>query len=175
MKKRPMFWSAVIAIVAVDAITKYLAHNYLRPAYTPRDIIGEWVRLTLLYNPGAAFGLHVGPNSRWVFILLTIGALVVLARLYQQTSTGHVCRAAALGLVVGGALGNLVNRIWVPAGVVDWIDIGLADRRWPAFNIADIGVSVGALLLAFVLWKEDETDRKGDRMLQRSDHRAPVE
>lgn len=62
--------------------------------------------------------------------------------------------ALAVGLVVGGALGNLVNRLWSARGVVDWIDVGMSEHRWPAFNVADIGVSVGAALLALVLWRE---------------------
>lgn len=149
------FWCAAFGILAADVVTKYLAHTRLQPSHFPRELVGDWVRLTLLYNPGAAFGLQVGLYSRWVFMALTVAALIVLWRLYRDTAPQYSHRALALGLVVGGAVGNLVNRIWVPAGVVDWIDVGIGTRRWPAFNVADIGISIGAALLAWALWKED--------------------
>ena len=70
----------------------------------------------------------------------------------------------ALALVCGGAVGNLIDRIRSNAGVVDFIDIGFGDSRWPTFNIADMAVSLGAFLLAWVLWGEDtESERVGLR------------
>ena len=163
MSKPLTFWPATLGIVAADVVTKYLAHTRLRPPYTPREVVGEWLRLTLLYNPGAAFGLHVGEHSRWVFMTLTAVALVVLWGLYRNTPPQQTLRALALGLVVGGAIGNLVNRIWMPAGVVDWIDVGTRAWRWPTFNVADIGVSIGAAMLAWVLWREDAAVLKEER------------
>ena len=152
--KRPTFWTAALLILVLDIVTKYVAHTRM-PEHSVREVIGDWVRLTLLYNPGAAFGLSLGPWSRWLFTALTIGALVILRNLYRATVPGDRIRALAIGLVTGGALGNLVNRFWSSRGVVDWIDVGIAEHRWPSFNVADIGVSVGALLLALVLWRED--------------------
>src|SRR6185295_18094245 len=117
--------------------------------------LNEWVRFTLVYNPGAAFGLHVGEHSRWIFMVLTIVALVILGRLYFATRPGDIVRTLSLALVCGGAVGNLIDRIRSERGVVDFIDIGLGDSRWPTFNIADMAVSLGAFLLAWVLWGED--------------------
>jgi signal peptidase II len=88
-------------------------------------------------------------------MVLTIGALVVLWRLYQATRQGDFVRTLALGLVCGGAVGNLIDRIRSPLGVVDFIDVGLRDMRWPTFNVADMAVSTGAFLLAWVLWGEE--------------------
>jgi signal peptidase II len=88
-------------------------------------------------------------------MVLTIVALVILGRLYSATRPGDVPRALALALVCGGAIGNLIDRVKSPFGVVDFIDIGLGDSRWPTFNIADMAVSLGAFLLAWVLWGED--------------------
>ena len=68
---------------------------------------------------------------------------------------GDAARTLALGLVCGGAIGNLVDRVRSPLGVVDFIDVGIGDMRWPTFNVADMAVSVGAFLLAWVLWGED--------------------
>src|SRR4029079_12257696 len=90
-----------------------------------------------------------------IFMVLTMIALVILGRLYQTTRAGDVIRTLSLALVCGGALGNLIDRIRTERGVVDFIDIGIGDSRWPTFNIADMAVSFGAFLLAWVLWGED--------------------
>ena len=149
-----LFWPILIAVVASDVLTKALVVKSLdeRVAYS---ILGEWLRLTLVYNPGAAFGLHVGDHSRWVFMALTIGALLILGRLYFTTSPGDRSRVTSLALVCGGAVGNLIDRVRSEKGVVDFLDVGLRDTRWPTFNVADMAVSIGAFLLAVVLWAED--------------------
>ncbi len=151
----PLFWGVLIMVVALDIVTKVLAVANLSPQHIPHDVLGDHLRLTLVYNPGAAFGLHLGSYSRWIFMALTIGALVVLGRLYQATRQGDIVRTLALALVCGGAVGNLIDRVRSPLGVVDFIDVGLRDMRWPTFNIADMAVSVGAFLLAWVLWGEE--------------------
>lgn len=152
-----LFWGIFAPVVLLDVLTKLLAVRYLVPQRLPHEVVGETVRLTLVYNPGAAFGLHLGPYSRWIFMALTVGALVILARLYRSTRAGDGWRIAALALVCGGALGNLIDRIRSPWGVVDFIDVGLGDVRWPTFNVADMAVSTGAVLLAWVLWGEERS------------------
>lgn len=151
-----LFWPILLAVVASDIVTKWLAVERLSdPPRMPHEVIGEYVRFTLVYNPGAAFGLNVGDHSRWVFMALTVGALLILGRLYLSTQRGDRTRVVALALVCGGALGNLIDRIRHDLGVVDFLDIGFGDARWPTFNIADMAVSSGAFLLAIVLWAED--------------------
>ena len=153
--KALLFWPVVVAIVVADQLTKAVAATALLPRGIPHEVLGQWLRLTLVYNPGAAFGLHLGPFSRWIFLALTLGALWILGRLYRQTGTGQIARTLAIALVCGGAVGNLIDRIRSPLGVVDFIDVGLGDMRWPTFNVADMAVSTGAFLLAWVLWGED--------------------
>jgi signal peptidase II len=150
-----LFWPVLVLVAAVDFCTKALAVSRLVPQRMPHDVYGDWVRFTLVYNPGAAFGLHVGTYSRGIFMVLTIVALVILGRLYAATRAGDVVRTLSLALVCGGAVGNLIDRIRSVSGVVDFIDIGFGDSRWPTFNIADMAVSLGAFLLAWVLWGED--------------------
>jgi len=150
-----LFWPVLAIVAAVDFATKALAAGRLVPQGMPHAIYGDVVRFTLVHNPGAAFGLNLGSYSRWIFMILTIVALVILGRLYSATRPGDVVRALALALVCGGAIGNLIDRVKSPYGVVDFIDIGLGDSRWPTFNIADMAVSLGAFLLAWVLWGED--------------------
>jgi signal peptidase II len=154
--KRVLFWSLVAGVVITDVITKLMAVTSLVPRHVPREVFGEWVRLTLVFNRGAAFGLHLGPWSRGIFLVLTIVALVILGQLYRATRPVDRIRLVALGLVCGGAIGNLIDRIRSPLGVVDFLDIGFRDWRWPTFNVADIAVSCGALLLAWVLWGEEK-------------------
>jgi signal peptidase II len=150
-----LFWPVLVLVATVDFCTKALAVSRLPFARTPHEVFDDWVRFTLVYNPGAAFGLHVGEHSRWIFMVLTIVALIILGRLYVATRGGDVIRTLSLALVCGGAVGNLIDRIRSERGVVDFIDIGFGASRWPTFNIADMAVSLGAFLLAWVLWGED--------------------
>jgi signal peptidase II len=151
-----LFWPVLLVVLVADVVTKAIAERALLPRGIPHDVLGSWFRFTLVYNPGAAFGLNLGPQSRWIFSALTIIALVILARLYLSTRPGHTARTAALALVCAGAIGNLIDRLRSFFGVVDFIDIGIGDSRWPTFNVADMAVSFGAGLLAYVLWQEDQ-------------------
>jgi signal peptidase II len=154
-----LFWPVIVTVVLSDIVTKWIAVRDLYPRGVPREVFGEVVRLTLVYNRGAAFGLHLGEYSRWIFLVLTIAALVILAQLYRATPARDIARMLAIALVSGGAIGNLIDRVRGPQGVVDFIDIGIGDMRWPTFNVADMAVSTGAVLLAWVLWGEERTER----------------
>ena len=149
------FWGLIVTIIVLDVVTKAWAESALAPRGVPREVIGDWFRLTLVYNTGAAFGISLGPYSRWLFLALAIVALVILGRLYRQTPDSDRFRVASIGLVCAGAIGNVIDRIRHPMGVVDFIDIGVGVHRWPTFNIADMAVSVGAFMLAWSLWAED--------------------
>ena len=148
------FWPAAVAVVVTDIVTKALAASLLETFRAPRRVVGDILRFGLLYNPGAAFGINVGAASRSVFLGLAVLALVVLWHLYRGTSPNRTTRALALGLITGGAVANIINRLWSARGVVDFIDVGIGGSRWPAFNVADIGISVGAALLAWIVWRQ---------------------
>lgn len=150
-----LFWPVLAIVATLDVVTKAIAVRALVPQRVPHEVLGNAVRFTLVYNPGAAFGLHLGDESRWIFSTLTVIALVILARLYRATARGDATRVLALALVCAGAIGNLLDRLRSDLGVVDFLDVGLRDARWPTFNVADMAVSTGALLLALVLWHED--------------------
>jgi signal peptidase II len=150
-----VFWPVVAVIVVADVVTKMIALNTLT-LFTPKPVLGEGLRLTLVRNEGAAFGLYLGEYSRYIFMVLTVGALIILWRLYQTTRDGDLPRTLAIALVCAGAIGNLIDRVRWREGVVDFIDIGFRDMRWPTFNVADMAVSIGAGLLAYVLWQEDQ-------------------
>ena len=163
-----VFWPVVVTVVLSDILTKWIAVAELYPRGVPRQVFGDVVRLTLVYNRGAAFGLHLGQYSRWIFLGLTIAALVILAQLYRSTPARDIARTLAIALVSGGAIGNLIDRVRGPQGVVDFIDIGIGDMRWPTFNVADMAVSTGAVLLAWVLWGEDRTERSAATTVSRA-------
>jgi signal peptidase II len=150
-----IYWPVMLVVVISDIITKAVAVATLSPQGIPRPVIGEVLRWTLVYNPGAAFGLYLGSYSRWIFLTLSVAALIILWRMYRQTASGDVTRTLAVALVSSGALGNLIDRVRHEYGVVDFIDVGIGASRWPTFNIADMAVSAGAFLLAWVLWNED--------------------
>jgi signal peptidase II len=153
--KASLFWPVIAVVMMLDVVTKAIAVRALVPQRVPHAVLGEAIRLTLVYNPGAAFGLNLGSQSRWIFTVLTLVALGVLWRLYRATRPGDVTRVLALALVCAGALGNLFDRLRSDLGVVDFLDVGVGATRWPTFNVADMAVSAGAILLAWVLWQED--------------------
>ena len=154
-----LFWIVGSTVVLLDVISKVMAAASL--SRIPRPVLGDWLTLQLVYNPGAAFGISVGQHSRWVFLGLAVIALVVLGSMVRQTRPGDVVRLSALGLVCGGAVGNLIDRVRSARGVVDFIDVGIGAHRWPTFNVADMAVSVGAVTLAVVLWLEGRSAEDG--------------
>ena len=134
-----LFFGVAASVVLADAFTKIAGGGPPIAVALAAQVLGETVRLTLVYNPGAAFGLHFGPWSRWIFTALTIGALVLLWELYRSTRAGDRVRTLALALVCGGAVGNLVDRLKSGRGVVDFIDVGVGGcggRRstWPTWR-----------------------------------------
>ena len=153
---KPPWRFGVIAgvVVLVDLLTKLLVQASFAHGQA-RQVAGEWFQLRLVYNPGAAFGLSLGAYSRWIFLAIALVAVVLLWRMARNTPATDRFRLVALGLVAGGAAGNLIDRIRSPIGVVDFLDLGLGALRWPTFNVADMGVSCGAIALAISLWLED--------------------
>ncbi len=161
-----IFWGVIIVVVALDVASKAAAVSGLSPAYTPHEIVGDFLRFTLAFNPGAAFGFNLGGASRWIFSALTLVALAVLASLYRATREADYQRVLALALVSAGAIGNLIDRIRSSVGVVDFIDVGIGDHRFWTFNVADSAVTVGAFLLGWVFLQQD---REAARMAATGD------
>lgn len=154
-KKTAFYLTMVLGWIALDQVTKVVVQRSLR-LYDPVEVMGDVFRLTFIYNPGAAFGLHLGVWSRIAFSVLSLVATAVLLAMYRGTAWGDKARLVAITLVTGGALGNLIDRIRSSRGVIDFLDFGIGTHRWPVFNVADIGVTVGALLLAASLWREEK-------------------
>jgi signal peptidase II len=138
-----------LAVLILDQVTKYLALQQLPPG-RPISLIDGFFSLTLVMNPGLAFGMFASTPAgwRWVVALLSIGALTVLAVVgLRMLPAGGRLTSLALGLIFGGAVGNLLDRGRFGA-VVDFLDFYWRGYHWPAFNVADSAISVGVALLA---------------------------
>ncbi len=151
--ERRRFAGVVVAVIVLDLITKLLAEGLLPRTRSVR-VLGDFFQLQLVYNPGAAFGIHVGAYSRWFFTCLTLVALVVLGLMARNTRPGDRLRFYSLAAVMAGAAGNLIDRLRSPQGVVDYLLFTIGSFRWPNFNVADMAVSCGAIALALALWNE---------------------
>lgn len=144
-------------VMILDLVTKRWA---LKALAQPSELFGGLVPLTLAFNKGAAFGIRLGEDSRWFFVPVTFIALGLLAVLFRQAAQGDFLRLSAISLVVSGAIGNLYDRLRWNRGVVDFIgpiDLGFWD--FPIFNIADMAITCGAVLLAVSFWFEEQEER----------------
>jgi signal peptidase II len=152
--KARWFWPLALTLLFTDCATKRAVEHRLAVG-DPRPVVGEVVRFTLSYNRDAAMGIQVGGQSRrLVLSAMTIAALLVLGVLYHRTRPSERLRVIGVALVVGGALGNLIDRVRSSAGVVDFIDVGVKNVRFWTFNVADMGITAGAVLLLLALgWK----------------------
>lgn len=159
--KRGLVLLIVGMVVVFDLLTKaWVLQNF--SLYESVPVLGDFVRFTYTHNRGAAFGIHVGEHSRYFFLALSLVALVVLALIYRVTPAGDRLRLVALSLVAGGALGNIVDRFRFERGVVDFLDIGIGAYRWPVFNVADMAVSSGAVLLLVSFYMEGKVEGMGE-------------
>lgn len=138
------FWPVLLVVLLADCGSKELAERALQPG-VPREAVGDVVRWTLSYNVGPAMGLPAAPGVR-----LALGVLgLVAAAWVVRSARGRPRRwAVALALVGAGALGNALQRLAAPRGVVDFIDIGVGAHRFFIFNVADVALFVGAVALA---------------------------
>jgi signal peptidase II len=159
--KALVFWPLVSLLVLADCTSKQVAVERLEPEHMPHEVIGDVVRFTLAYNQGASFSVSLGEHSRWILATLALGVLSVLMVQYRRAAPHDRTLALALALIVAGASGNLLDRLRSPRGVVDFIDIGVGDMRFWTFNLADVAVFCGAVMLAQLLIRRDRDDDLG--------------
>jgi signal peptidase II len=144
----------ILVVVAADQLTKLWIMNSL-PPNGKRIVIPGLFNLVHVTNTGAAFGLLAGEHALWrqvFFIGVALVALGAIILVYRQAKTKGLVFTLAVGLIAGGALGNLIDRIRFGA-VVDFLDFYIKNYHWPAFNVADsaITVGVGLFLVASIL------------------------
>lgn len=138
-------WLTVLVIV-VDQLTKHLMLTHFQE-YERLRVLPVF-NLTLVYNPGAAFSFlaNAGGWQRWFFTLVAVLAVVLIVAWMARLRAGEGLQGAALALILAGALGNLYDRIQL-GHVVDFLDFHWGYAHFPAFNIADSSITVGAALI----------------------------
>lgn len=157
------FVLAIAAVVVVlDQVTKALVLRTLVEGLS-LPVVHGLVALTLVRNRGLAFGLLAGvPDAwRWVVALLSVAALLILVRVATRVlPDGGALGQLAIGLIFGGAVGNLIDRARFGA-VIDFVDVYVGPYHWPAFNVADSAITVGVALLALRLLVRQPEPSKG--------------
>ena len=148
-----MFYALGLCVLLFDQLSKWIVLHHLENG----PILGDLLRLTLTENTGAAFGLF--PGARVSFIAISLLAAIGLVYANHAMRSGDRLRRLPLALILGGNLGNLVDRVRL-GRVTDFIDMGLGASRWPVYNLADVAVVLGAALLGLGLLVEMLVERQ---------------
>jgi len=163
---RSWLWLA-LAVILLDQISKWIVLGTMQLGET--RYVAPFFNWVLTFNAGAAFSFlsDAGGWQRWFFTALALGVSGWIVSLLRQ-NTHHFCLSLALSLVLGGALGNVIDRIRFGA-VVDFIQWHAAGFYWPAFNVADSAITIGALLL---VWDQFIKKPSADNAVQRGPNDA---
>lgn len=134
-------------VLAVDQAAKFwMMSNFF--IHQSQPVLGDFVRITLILNPNAVLGIPIPSITLYyVFAFLAIGLL-----LYMSAKEPHLSTRILYGMILGGALGNLLDRFRMGA-VVDFIDVGVGNLRWPVFNMADSAISLALIGLLWVSFR----------------------
>lgn len=155
IKPNALSWLGLsAAVIVLDQLSKWWALSALQPAGVQHPVIPGFLNWTLAFNTGAAFSfLADGAGwQRWFFVLLAVAISAVLVGWLRRTPRRDWRTALPLALIVGGAVGNLIDRLHA-AQVTDFIHVHFRQWNYPVFNIADCGITVGAvMLIAFGLF-----------------------
>jgi signal peptidase II len=143
-------------VCIVDQLVKALIVSTV-PVYQTISVIPGFFNLTHIYNPGGAFGFLSGSPSELrhlFFVIASVVAMGLILFLFAKTPPGHGLLEFGLSLIMGGAVGNILDRIRI-GKVIDFLDIYVKDIHWPAFNVADSAITVGiGLFIYHLLFKE---------------------
>lgn len=143
---------ASLGVLAIDRATKFAIERYTN-IYFRRSIVPDFVALVHNQNPGMAFGMFSDSSSRWVSPLLLASAVAMIAVLMWLLVSGRAggqLAQSGLALILGGAAGNALDRV-LHGGVTDFLEVRLGTHVWPAFNVADSAISIGAALVLIEL------------------------
>lgn len=155
----PIFLGLATAVLVVDQLTKAWLVSFLAPGERVQ-VVGDYVRLVHTQNTGALFGLF--RDQAMFFAIVSVGVVAAIVW-FHRTSGRNTLLSVALGLLLGGALGNMADRFRI-GYVVDFVDVGLGDLRFYTFNVADSAISLAILLLlvsAFVPGRDDRSAAPG--------------
>lgn len=151
----------VLIFSALVLITDQTAKLIIKSRFEIHDtveIIGDFFRFTYIENPGMAFGIRLG-NATFFTAFATIASTAIFIYLYRIRHEKFLPRFA-LAVILGGAIGNLIDR-FAYGQVIDFLDFGIGNARWPVFNIADASVTLGMIMLvSIVLFEKEEGTEK---------------
>jgi len=151
-------WSVIIIII--DQLTKLLTKQFMQEKESI-SVIGDILRLTYIKNPGMAFGIQIG-GKLFYTIFASIACVIILVYFFRLRPENFWARFALVS-ILGGALGNLIDR-FIYSEVVDFIDVRII--RWPVFNFADIAVSVGMIILIVIVVFERSREESQEEQLE---------
>lgn len=150
-----------LVVVIFDRATKAWFETQTDEGWR-REVIHNFIYLVHSKNPGIAFSFFAGSASPWTRIVLIAGALTiigVLAGLFVTNKSATALGAAGIALILGGATGNVTDRI-LHGAVTDFLEVFLGSYRWPAFNVADSAITAGAMLLILDVLRTSRENRK---------------
>ncbi len=158
------YWGAALVVLLLDWVSKWIVVSTMQPMQSI-PVVGEYLKWTFLRNPGAAFSFLANSHSSWRFFLIGVAVvtMVILSILAYREKKADWSLLLGMGLVCGGAAGNLWDRVTVGT-VVDFIEVGIGTHRFPVFNLADSAVCVGVGWLMFLNFKSQPDTA------QRSEH-----
>ncbi len=163
MKKSKIIFSILFIILALDIVTKHLAYIFLRPLHS-LAIINDFIHLTYVENKGAAFGFLAEISFRFrtpFFILVSLIAIMLIGIFYFKTE-GSTWFHLGLLFILGGAIGNLIDRLR-QGFVIDFLDFHWYQYHWPAFNVADTVICIGAAILILDMLWDSKKERRGEK------------
>ena len=151
-----VFALVAFAVIVADQLSKAWIRSWL-PLHSEHEIIPNWLSFSHILNKGAAWGMLSG--QRWFLIAITLFVMVMVSQMAREFAPHNASARLGLGLILGGAIGNLIDRIWMGA-VTDFLDMGSPIewiRTFPVFNIADSALTIGVivLLIDFLLHRRE--------------------
>jgi signal peptidase II len=154
--------AVALLVLVADQISKYLVLSNLAPgqSWSPVASLTPWVSITHVTNTGAAFGLFQDQGPLFAGIAVIVVAAIIFY--YRQLPAGQWWIKASLGLQLGGALGNLLDRLRLDYKVIDFIDF----KIWPVFNLADSSIVIGVAILAYYLLRDGGEKENGEHVVQ---------
>ena len=170
--QRMILFLVAALVIVVDHFTKLYIENWLplNHSWAPVPELGSYFRITHVSNTGAAFGLFPGGSLFFTVIAIVVGAVIILYN--YGLPAGHPLLRLALGLQLGGALGNLIDRLRL-GHVTDFLDFG----PWPVFNVADMAIVAGVVILGFLMIQEEREMRalaKAERERERGEEQSQL-
>jgi signal peptidase II len=158
-KNYGIFFITLVLVAGLDQLSKWYITSTMS-LHASYPVIDGFFNITYVRNPGAAFGFlaNAAPVFRSVFLITVSAAAIVMILYYiARNRSDGILLTGTLSLITGGAAGNLIDRVLF-GNVIDFLDVYIGSYHWPAFNVADSAISIGAVLLVVEMFKKKRTD-----------------